>query len=111
MIELIFTHLDVIIAHLDEIIADYGNMICTLCIGIMQCGSSYYGISYGLLNVLLFVIFQPLSILFFFISSVTGGKIKKGALGFGILFVSVDIITILLCMYPFALGVASIYPN
>lgn len=43
--------------------------LCDVCINIMEAMSDFMGISYGLLNILLFVILQPLAILSFMLST------------------------------------------
>ena len=44
---------------------EIGTNICNLCIEIMEIWANELGISYGLLNVLLFIVLQPLLILIF----------------------------------------------
>ena len=48
---------------------EIGNYICNVCINIMEAMSTASGISYGLINILLFVILQPLAILSFMLST------------------------------------------
>lgn len=47
----------------------YGDYLCNLCINIMEEMSRMSGISYGTINILLFVVFGPLSTLIFIINS------------------------------------------
>lgn len=47
----------------------FGDYLCDVCINFMEEMSKMLGISYGSLNVLLFVVFGPLSTLMFMISS------------------------------------------
>ncbi len=47
----------------------YGDYLCNVCINIMEEMSRMSGISYGTINILLFVIFGPLSTLIFMINS------------------------------------------
>ncbi len=49
---------------------ELGNYMCDVCINIMQAMSAVSSISYGLINILLFVILQPLAILFFMLSTI-----------------------------------------
>ena len=42
-----------------------GDILCNICIDIIKCMSCEYGLSYGLINILLFVIIQPLCILLY----------------------------------------------
>lgn len=58
------------IGNLNEI----GDTLCNACIEIMKCMSDEYGLSYGLINVLLFVIIQPLCILLYGTAALTGLK-------------------------------------
>lgn len=52
--------------------------LCDYCIRWMRYASDVSGISYGTLNVLLFIILGPLSTLFAMISAIIGlGKLKK----------------------------------
>lgn len=48
---------------------ELGNYLCDVCINIMQAASDASGLSYGLINILFFVILQPLAILSFMIST------------------------------------------
>lgn len=49
---------------------EIGDVLCELCTVIMKRMSEYSGMSYGLVNILLFVILGPLSTLLFIASSV-----------------------------------------
>lgn len=44
------------------------TQICNLCIEIMESASATFGVSYGFINVFLFIIMQPLAILSMFIA-------------------------------------------
>lgn len=48
---------------------ELGTYLCEVCINIMQAASNASGLSYGLINILLFVILQPLAILSFMLST------------------------------------------
>lgn len=48
---------------------ELGTYLCDVCINIMQAASDASGISYGLINILFFVILQPLAILSFMVST------------------------------------------
>lgn len=48
---------------------EIGTYMCNVCINIMEAMSAASGISYGLINVLLFVILQPLAIFSFMLST------------------------------------------
>lgn len=48
---------------------EIGNYVCNICINIIEAMSAASGISYGLINILLFVILQPLAILSFMLST------------------------------------------
>lgn len=74
---------------------ELGTTICNICIMVMKDVSTYWGISYGLVNVLLFIVFQPLCILFFFISSVTHNIIKRIFFSCGIFIMVMEIIFLL----------------
>lgn len=50
-------------------INEIGTYLCEVCINIMEAMSAASGISYGLINILLFVILQPLAILSFMLST------------------------------------------
>ena len=54
------------------------DVFCNLCIVIMENLSHKTGMSYGLINVLLFVILGPLSTLTLFISSILFATSKPG---------------------------------
>lgn len=46
-------------------VTNYGDVLCNYCIAIMENMSALTGLSYGLINVLLFVVLGPLSTLCF----------------------------------------------
>ena len=47
-----------------------GTSVCNYCIAIMVHMSRIYGLSYGLINVLLFIILGPLSTVIFMVASI-----------------------------------------
>lgn len=49
---------------------EIGDGVCQYCIEVMKTGVDVLGISYGLLNVLLFIVLQPLCIILFFATSI-----------------------------------------
>ena len=53
------------------------NYLCNVCINIMTYLSHETGMSYGLINILLFVILGPLSTLFFMGSTLTATFVKN----------------------------------
>ena len=58
----------------------WGDSVCDFCIQVMRHMSHIFGLSYGLINVLLFVVLGPLSTLTFMASSViakTKGKYSR----------------------------------
>ena len=50
------------------------NLICDLCIEIMESASATFGVSYGFINVFLFIIMQPLAILAMFVAYILQRK-------------------------------------
>lgn len=48
-----------------------GTYLCGVCITVMERMSEISGLSYGLINVLFFIVLQPLSIFSFFMSIVS----------------------------------------
>ena len=59
-------------------VTNYGDVLCNYCIAIMENMSALTGLSYGLINVLLFIVLGPLSTLCFIGSTATAlyGKTK-----------------------------------
>lgn len=54
-----------------------GTNICNVCISIMKTAVTVFGMSYGAINVLLFIIIQPLSIILFAIAAILYANFKK----------------------------------
>ena len=65
-----------------------GNNLCDMCIDIMVWWSRHLPLSYGEINILLFVILQPALILMFFVTTLLAAsknqKIKKATVVFSI---------------------------
>lgn len=87
-----------------------GTQLCNFCINAMKYGCTILGISYGLLNILLFVIIQPLCILFFALASILYMDFKKSEnktkrviahclFGAGVAFTAIDVLICALCVY------------
>lgn len=59
-------------------VTNYGDVLCNYCIAIMENMSALTGFSYGLINVLLYIVLGPLSTLCFIGSTATAlyGKTK-----------------------------------
>lgn len=74
---------------------EWGDLLCGDCIAIMIAMSKELGLSYGLINVLLFVILGPISAIVFGLSSIiakTKGKYARR------ISISLDIIGILIVL-------------
>lgn len=87
-----------------------GTQLCNFCIDAMKYGCTVLGMSYGLLNILLFVIIQPLCILLFAVASImymnfkkSDNKVKRAVahclFGAGVAFTIVDALICVLCVY------------
>lgn len=72
-----------------EEIMDFGNTICDICIILMKNASAVTGLSYGFINVLLFIILGPASTVCFmattFLSYKNKTKYKTGIIILGII--------------------------
>lgn len=88
----------------------FGTQLCDFCITAMKYGCAVLGISYGLLNILLFVIIQPLCILLFAVAAImymnfkkSESKVKRAIahclFGAGIVFTVIDVLICALCIY------------
>ncbi len=81
-----------------------GDLICDMCIFAMQYLSEITTISYGTINVLFFIILQPLAILCFFISTISSviyNKIKNNIFKVvGIISVIIGILSVLAVLIP-----------
>lgn len=86
-----------------------GTQLCNFCINAMKYGCTVLGISYGLLNILLFVIIQPLCILLFAVAAMMYMNFKKSEnktkrviahclFGAGVAFVIVEALICVLCI-------------
>lgn len=54
-----------------------GTQICDFCITAMKYGCTTLGISYGLLNVILFIVVEPLCIILFAIAAIMYMRLRK----------------------------------
>lgn len=86
-----------------------GTQLCNFCINAMKYGCTVLGISYGLLNILLFVIIQPLCILLFAVAAMMYMNFKKSEnktkrvfahclFGAGVAFTIIEVIICILCI-------------
>lgn len=85
-----------------------GDQFCDICIYVMQYLSEVTGISYGLINILFFIILQPLAIFCFFISTLcaflyhnTNNRLYKII---GTIFISIGLLSVLLVLIPVIYG-------
>lgn len=87
-----------------------GTQLCNFCIDAMKYGCTVLGVSYGLLNVLLFIIIQPVCILLFAIAAIMYMNFKKSEnktkrviahclFGAGVAFTAIDVLICALCVY------------
>lgn len=87
-----------------------GTQLCNICIDAMKYGCTILGISYGLLNILLFVVIQPLCILLFAIAAVMYMNFKKSKsktkhviahclFGAGVVLTVIDVLICIVCIY------------
>jgi len=87
-----------------------GTQLCNFCIKAMKYGCATLGISYGLLNILLFIVIEPLCILLFAIAAIMYMKFRKSEdkikriiahciFGAGVVFTLIDLLICLLCIY------------
>lgn len=83
-------------------VTNYGDVLCNYCIAIMENMSALTGLSYGLINVLLFVVLGPLSTLCFMGSTATAlyGKTKLVKHTLTWVLITLGIISILLIIVP-----------
>lgn len=83
----------------------WGDGICDFCIQVMEHLSHIIGLSYGLINVLLFVVLGPLSTLIFMASSViakTKGKYsRKISISLDIAGVAIILLVLIPILYTF----------
>lgn len=73
---------------IDSLISNPENamdLFCNLCIRFLSSASRYLGISYGELNVFLFVILLPALVLYYFVLSLVGVRKRKYRIIFVIL--------------------------
>ncbi len=77
-----------------------GDILCQICIDIMKHMTHLYGISYGLINVLLFIILGPLSTCVFMISSFLAKRGDKTSRKISVILDVIGVIIILLVLIP-----------
>lgn len=75
-----------------------GNELCDLCIKIMEWWSRNTPLSYGTINVLMFIIIQPLLILYFFVNNVLmiclkNNKFRKALFAISVIVFVLTIVT------------------
>lgn len=82
------------------------DRICYICIDILRYWEAYTGIPYGVINTVLFVIIQPMLILFFAITTLICSKINNFKVKRNINYLTIFILfgctvgTILLVLIP-----------
>ncbi len=82
----------------------YGDYLCNLCINIMEKMSNMSGISYGTINILLFVILGPISTFIFMTNSFIQPLCKN------LISKKLTIFNIILCILRFVLVLCIILP-
>jgi len=91
-------------------IETFGTQLCNYCIYALECGCKTLNISYEWLNVILFIIVQPLCILLFAIAAIMYMKFRKNEdkikriiahciFGAGVVFTLIDALVCVLCIY------------
>lgn len=86
--------------------SEFGIQLCNYCINVLECGCKALNISYEWLNVILFIIIQPLCILMFAIAAMFYMTSKRKyahaighcALAAGIAFTLLDVAIIAYCV-------------
>lgn len=76
------------------------DSLCNMCIWVMKNLSYITGMSYGLINILLFVILGPLSTLIFMASSIIAKKKGKYSKQFSVVLDIVGIVIVLSVLIP-----------
>ncbi len=61
-----------------------GNLLCDWCIDYMYHMCDVYSMQYGFLNILLFVVINPLISIFFFLAAISKDKVKSACLVTGV---------------------------
>ena len=79
------------------------NLICDLCIEIMESASATFGVSYGFINVFLFIIMQPLAILAMFVADMLQ-RMKKNKMALAFCIIGISIVAFILVCLIIAVG-------
>ncbi len=79
------------------------NLICDLCIEIMESASATFGVSYGFINVFLFIIMQPLAILAMFVAYILQ-RMKKNKMALAFCIIGISIVAFILVCLIIAVG-------
>ena len=79
------------------------NLICDLCIEIMESASATFGVSYGFINVFLFIIMQPLAILEMFVAYILQ-RMKKNKMALAFCIIGISIVAFILVCLIIAVG-------
>ena len=79
------------------------NLICDLCIEIMGSASATFGVSYGFINVFLFIIMQPLAILAMFVAYILQ-RMKKNKMALAFCIIGISIVAFILVCLIIAVG-------
>lgn len=79
------------------------NLICDLCIEIMESASATFGVSYGFINVFLFIIMQPLAILAMFVAYILQ-RMKKNKMALAFCRIGISIVAFILVCLIIAVG-------
>ena len=79
------------------------NLICDLCIEIMESASATFGVSYGFINVFLFIIMQRLAILAMFVAYILQ-RMKKNKMALAFCIIGISIVAFILVCLIIAVG-------
>ena len=79
------------------------NLICDLCIEIMESASATVGVSYGFINVFLFIIMQPWAILAMFVAYILQ-RMKKNKMALAFCIIGISIVAFILVCLIIAVG-------
>ena len=79
------------------------NLICDLCIEIMESASATFGVSYGFINVFLFIIMLPLALLAMFVAYILQ-RMKKNKMALAFCIIGISIVAFILVCLIIAVG-------
>ena len=79
------------------------NLICDLCIEIMESASATFGVSYGFINVFLFIIMKPLLFLAMFVAYILQ-RMKKNKMALAFCIIGISIVAFILVCLIIAVG-------